>query len=299
MGKQLWELTWTIGCLEFEFLRTEWHVFESREEARAYGLRIQDELNGGVSPVERANDGYFFEFEMAEPVGQIDGYRILLQQAPQPGKTKDATLQPPPPESLSLDEALLFCAHRIVSQGTFCTFERLVHECFTVFPSKFSLRGYPHWPDSARVNKCWLRCRSDKGWLAGSVQEGFTLTPKGLAALERLQARLPGNRAVDQPKRRKPGTPRARSPEEAVINRIRAAPAFKRFVAERARFRISESDFRKLLLCTFETPPRSLKERLHYYLQAAVAMGDQECQAFLAACRSQFSNLLTRPWRRR
>ena len=81
--------------------------------------------------------------------------------------------------NIGIDLLIVYAAKRILDGGEECTFERLVYECFTLFPNKFGFKRYPEWPDSARINKAWLRCRTDKGWLAGTVKEGFRITPSG------------------------------------------------------------------------------------------------------------------------
>jgi hypothetical protein len=54
-------------------------------------------------------------------------------------------------EHISLDELVLFAVKRILDSGEDCTAERLVCECFTLFPKSFCLPRYPQWPDSART----------------------------------------------------------------------------------------------------------------------------------------------------
>lgn len=78
MPKQIYEVTWRIKCLEFEFVTNEWKVFDSKAEALAYGYQWQNEANEGLAPCERAEDGYCYEFTSAYPVDEVDGYEILL-----------------------------------------------------------------------------------------------------------------------------------------------------------------------------------------------------------------------------
>ncbi|MCL6481569.1 MAG: hypothetical protein K6U02_07570 [Firmicutes bacterium] len=113
-----------------------------------------------------------------------------------------------------MDELVLFAAKRVLDSGEECTVERLVYECFTLFPKSFSLPKYPQWPDSARLNKSWWRCRTDKGWLAGSVKQGLRLTPAGeeaVAAVARKLGRGKPSKAKTKPRER----------YEAVILNIR------------------------------------------------------------------------------
>lgn len=127
-------------------------------------------------------------------------------------------------ENIPLDDLVLFAAKRILDSGEECTVERLVSECFTLFPKGFCLPRYPQWPDSARVNKSWWRCRTDKGWLVGSVKEGLRLTPAGERAVEVVSRKLGLNRPVRQIKK-----PRER--HEALIQKIRSTTYFNGFSA--------------------------------------------------------------------
>src|SRR3990172_4604785 len=128
------------------------------------------------------------------------------------------------PSGLSLDDLLLLAAVDLEQSGQPLTFERLVAQCFELYPSRFALRGYPQWPDSNVVNKTWLRARTDKGWLVGSVRQGFRLTPEGRRHAERLE-----NGAVGR--RPKPSLDR-RTREGRLLEAMRGTTAFKLFQAE-------------------------------------------------------------------
>jgi hypothetical protein len=186
-------------------------------------------------------------------------------------------------ESVPLDELLVCAVRRIFDSGEECTFERLVCEAFTLFPKKFGFQRYPHWPDSARVNKTWLRCRTDKGWIAGGVQEGFRLTPKGERVAQRAQGKL--SRGSPPPVKR---VPRPRERYEAALRQIRQSQAFSRFLSDPSVFTIPEMELRNLLGGTLETPRRILGQNLHYYLDAATQYKDQEALNFLEVCRDQW-----------
>ena len=79
MPKQIYELGWLVGCCGFEFTKTEWRVFGSEDEARAYSLRRQGELNDGLPPDQKAWDGYYYRLWCVRPAHEIDGYRISLE----------------------------------------------------------------------------------------------------------------------------------------------------------------------------------------------------------------------------
>jgi hypothetical protein len=76
--EKIYEVLFKIRCLDFEFIRSEWKVFQSEEEARAYGLKVQDELNDGLTPEEKADDGYYFEYWFSWPLNEIDGFPVSI-----------------------------------------------------------------------------------------------------------------------------------------------------------------------------------------------------------------------------
>jgi hypothetical protein len=70
--------------------------------------------------------------------------------------------------SRNLDELLVTALRMAEAEGrSTYTFEQMVEAAYTAFPERFSLWGFPQWPDSVVVNKSWLRARSDRHWLAG------------------------------------------------------------------------------------------------------------------------------------
>jgi hypothetical protein len=79
MSPKIYEIGWIIGCCEYEFLKTEWHVFASHEEARSYGLRRENELNDGLPAEEKAFEGYYYRYYYAQPVEQLGEYTIALE----------------------------------------------------------------------------------------------------------------------------------------------------------------------------------------------------------------------------
>lgn len=184
-------------------------------------------------------------------------------------------------EGLALDDLVVFCVREIIRNGEECTFERLVYECFTRFPTAFSLIRYPQWPDSARINKCWLRCRTDKGWIVGSVKEGFRLTAAGERIADKVARQLGGQGAV--PRLAEPGTT-SRERYEAMLARIRRSQPFARYLASPGTFAASEMELRQALGVTLETPLRVVRQNLHAYRSAAAAYSADEVLEFLAEC---------------
>ena len=183
----------------------------------------------------------------------------------------------------SIDELLTFAVGRVTNAGEDCTFERLVYECFQLFPKQFGMQRYPEWPDSVRVNKTWLRCRTDRGWIVGSVQEGFRLTDRGNRVAAKV-ARSLGKDNASLPQPSEGG--RARERYEAMLKYVRRQPAFQAYQASPDSLELSDADLRVLLNGTLETPRRVLRQNLRAYQDAAQVYADEEVSAFLNACDS-------------
>lgn len=195
-----------------------------------------------------------------------------------------------PKSSTSIDQLLIYAVWQILQSGEECTFERLVCECFTRFPESFSLKRYPQWPDSDRVNKAWLRCRTDKGWLAGSRQHGFRLTAAGEHVARKVAAQLFED--TGQSPASGPSGPRARERYEALLRNIRRDPLFQRFIGSQGSFHVSEMEFRSLLGATLETPPRVLRQNLTTYKNAARDYQDHEVYNFLIVCEQKMASVI-------
>ena len=183
----------------------------------------------------------------------------------------------------SIDELLTYAVGQVTDAEEDCTFERLVYECFQLFPEQFRMQRYPDWPDSVRVNKTWLRCRTDRGWIVGSVQEGFRLTERGKRVTTKV-ARALGKENVPLPQPSEGG--RARERYEAMLKYVRRQPTFQAYHASPASLELSDADLRVLLNGTLETPRRVLRQNLRAYQDAAQVYGDAEVSAFLNVCDS-------------
>lgn len=78
MTKHLYELLWQVETDTLSFIYRELKVLGSDVEARHYGKTRELELNDKASIEERAHDGYCFKYLSADPVKEIDGYKVNL-----------------------------------------------------------------------------------------------------------------------------------------------------------------------------------------------------------------------------
>ena len=179
----------------------------------------------------------------------------------------------------SLDELLTYAVGRIESAGEECTLERLVFECYSLFPDRFSMQGYPEWPDAIRIDKSWRRCRTDRGWIVGNVQQGFRLSEHGRRIAHKVGQALDNGAPVIATQGNRP-----RGKYDAMLRHVRQQPAFARYVEDADSFTLEQSEMLMLLNATLETPSRVLHQNLRTYLDAANEHGSDDLAAFLKEC---------------
>jgi len=80
--------------------------------------------------------------------------------------------------NFSVNDLILFCVHSVVKNGEECSFERLVKECFTLFPDTLSFTRYPIWPDSRKLDRPLRALRNEK-LIIGDPKTIFMLTKEG------------------------------------------------------------------------------------------------------------------------
>jgi len=78
----------------------------------------------------------------------------------------------------SVNDLILFCIHSIVSNNEQCSFERLVKECFSLFPDALKFSRYPIWPDSRKLDRPLRALRNEK-LIIGDPKNYFVLTKTG------------------------------------------------------------------------------------------------------------------------
>ena len=80
--------------------------------------------------------------------------------------------------NFSVNDLILFCIHSIIENSEQCSFERLVKECFTLFPDTLKFARYPVWPDSRKLDRPLRALRNEK-LIIGDPKTYFILTQLG------------------------------------------------------------------------------------------------------------------------
>ncbi|MGA2418036.1 MAG: hypothetical protein ABSF55_02260 [Candidatus Staskawiczbacteria bacterium] len=80
--------------------------------------------------------------------------------------------------NFSVNDLILFCIHSVIANSEQCSFERLVKECFTLFPETLRFTRYPIWPDSRKLDRPLRALRNEK-LIIGDPKTYFVLTKTG------------------------------------------------------------------------------------------------------------------------
>lgn len=190
---------------------------------------------------------------------------------------------------LALNDLVVFAVYFLSQRRKEITAEDIVAGCFSMFPDRFSLRGYAQWPDSTVVNKRWLDCR-DKGLISGSTAKGFSITSKGLALAEITGRALKSPYAVVKLGRRVQAELRTRAGR--FIRALENSDAYRTYQSQGKIDEISEFDFRSMLLCTMESSAETLRNNLEQYMQFAKMYERAGLVTFLTLVAQKFASIL-------
>lgn len=178
---------------------------------------------------------------------------------------------------------IVFGIYSILQKREKCTFEKLIEECFRLFPKAFSFSRRPEWPDSLKFDRT-LRKLREKGLVVGNPNTLFSLTKFGEKIARNTAQNLKTGRAkkvmIERPKR------------DAEINWIRNLKRneiFQRFLESKKGFSITNMEIRNLLHCTLETPLRIVKQNLSYSINLAQEFKEKELLKFLKLCQKKIN----------
>lgn len=184
-------------------------------------------------------------------------------------------------QGVGIQNLIVFSVRSVLKNNEECTFERLVKECFTLFPKKFSFYRYPEWPDSLRLDR-QLRTLRTKGWITGGAESFFTLTRFGEKVAKDVEKVLIGRKAPTVPHKKL-----VKGREAKLIEGLKESSLFSKFLNSKNRFQVTENELRRFLHCTLETPLRVIKQNLQYCKNLAKECGETELYEFIKICEEQ------------
>lgn len=178
---------------------------------------------------------------------------------------------------------IVFGIYSILQRGENCTFEKLIEECFNLFPKVFSFSRHPEWPDALKFDRT-LRTLREKGLVVGGPNTFYSFTKFG----EKIAKKTAQNLKTGPSKRTIIEKPR-RDAEINWIRNLKKSEVFQRFLKEEKSFIINDMESRGLLHCTLETPLRIVKQNLSYSINLAEEFKEKELLKFLKFCQQNLS----------
>jgi len=100
------------------------------------------------------------------------------------GKNKEKSYK-----KFSINDLIIFCIHSVVLNNEKCSFERLVKECFALFPDTLKFERYPIWPDSRKLDRPIRTLRKEK-LVIGDPKTYFILTKTGEGRASEIEKAL-------------------------------------------------------------------------------------------------------------
>jgi hypothetical protein len=91
--------------------------------------------------------------------------------------------------NISANDLILFSIHSVILNNEKCSFDRLVKECFVLFPDAVKFLRYPIWPDSRKLDRP-LRALRNERLIIGDPKSFFIITDEGMKRLAQIDKTL-------------------------------------------------------------------------------------------------------------
>jgi len=191
-------------------------------------------------------------------------------------------------ESIDLDRLVIYATVELEKFGIDLSLENIIVGAFKLFPKKFSLAGYPEFPDATRVEKCLWRCKGTKRqWIGGKTPHGYLITDKtrAIAADTEEQTSRPSAR------KRKAGSRMRR--KESIVKEVTSSPAYLKYTSGNGKS-ISEAELCYLLQGTLDSSRETLRENLVSLKQFTKALERNDVLEFLKWLEEHFRSFLNK-----
>jgi hypothetical protein len=181
--------------------------------------------------------------------------------------------------SLDKDRLVLFAVGFLESKKIEPTFDKIVITTFKLFPKKFSLIGFPEYPDGRTIYYCvFNHCTLTKKWLLGNMQSGFKITERGRYFLDETKKMLEGRIKINRTYKTVP-----RRKEATFITELKKTNAFKKYMGD-IKEEITKFEIYEALKAPLNAKELALAH-LEKYLDYANKIGDLQAIKFLEVVR--------------
>ena len=180
-----------------------------------------------------------------------------------------------------LDDMILLSLSSVLEKKSKCSFSDLVKECFTRYPTYYSLSEIPEYPDSLKLDRP-LRSLRSKGLLKGSPKTHYSFTKAGKEYLDNLKRINMGK-----------GVPKqnniTRSPLLQKTEEVLKSKDFKIFKKSPNKFSPENMRFRSIMAVTLETPKKVLLKETELLIDLAKKKGAKTLAKYLKIYTNYYS----------
>lgn len=189
--------------------------------------------------------------------------------------------------NVDLDHLMIFAMGQLHKIGADLSFENAVVVAFRLFPKKFSLLGFPEYPDSDRVMNCLNRCTKPKRWINGRPRQGFSLNDRSALYIKETEDMLKG---LAQEKAKSASQTRRK---ELILTELLASSAYLKYRNKQGR-QISEAELCDLLQGTLDSDKSTLKNNLVSLKMFSEELHQEQITSFLSWLEQQFKDLFNK-----
>lgn len=187
-------------------------------------------------------------------------------------------------EGIKLRGLVLYTISAMKEVGIMLSIENIIVSCFSIFPKKFSLFGWPEFPDTFRVhNACRQLANREKGRKDSAItgtKAQFIILPRGEQELKQIYELL------NAPQKQKTFT-RNRIQEKILAQTKKS----KAFISYQNKVEIAKVDMYDVLQCPLGTANEDLRDNYDTLMNYAIDDNNEEVINFLKEIRNQFKEI--------
>jgi len=189
-------------------------------------------------------------------------------------------------DSIDLDRLVIFTTVELDKLKIELSLENIIVGAFKLFPKKFSLVGYPEFPDATRVEKCLWRCKGKKRlWIGGKTPHGYLITDKTRTIAAQTEDQL------SEPALKKQRVTSRMRRKEGILQEVTHSSAYEKYIDGKSE-NITEAEFCYLLQGTLDSSRETLKENLVSLKRVTEELDHKDALKFLHWLEQHFENFL-------
>lgn len=203
-------------------------------------------------------------------------------------------MNPSNEESLSNIDIVVYALYSLGGWGERIHTEEIALKCFEIAPSRFSWTKYPIYPDLSSAYDALRTAKKQNYALVKGESErkrekkrigGWKLTPHGVEWVERNKKRIESSLGTH-------ATLGERLEADRKLKELLKSQAYSKFLKSGSNADISHAEFAESLVCTVNTSPEILNDRLEQIYSIARKTNNDNVKKYIDFCQGKFENLL-------